>query len=69
MNAAVPRWRIKVLASLKSSASRHGLPAIWPVTGMSIGHGPGRRRNSSASPLRRVKPSTWPRDAPVMAPM
>ena len=42
MKAAVPRCRMRTGASLKSSTVRHGFPAIRPVTGMSIGHGPGR---------------------------
>lgn len=39
MTEAVVRCRIRVGASLKSTADRHGLPAIRPFTATSSGQG------------------------------
>ena len=69
MNAAVPRWRISEEASLKSSAARHGFPAMAPVTGTFSGHGPDRSASAAVSWLAFVNQSICPAVAPVMPAM
>jgi hypothetical protein len=59
MKAAVPRWRINTGASLKSSDVRHSFPAIRPVTGTSMGHGPGHLATAATSPSLVMTRSSW----------
>jgi hypothetical protein len=52
MNAAVTMCCMRVGASLKSSAVRHGFPAIRPLTGTSSGQGPERCATADSRAMR-----------------